>query len=227
MTPSDVFASSGLEYVSLRTYKGLNEDQRSVMIPPVPAIYSWVFDFTALLGLKPESIHNSISKFEDQKGQLHKSRLGNYDRTTLQTERPPMRPERRDRIVFEIQNQTSIGRTAASLATLQQRPLYCGITTNLSVRLDAHLSGSTDLVNRIGAIEMADCALLWTHIDAEIPDPSDGSCDDSSGTDDLLDSDLTSADFDEVAAQEVVELTMLESLLIRTSMPLMNRSIDS
>lgn len=223
--PGDnIFASSGLRYLNIAQYDGGSELEREMLAPAVPAIYVWVHDFVRLLGLRADLVDDELKRFSGQQGRNWPLSGDHFLQGELRVNRPDLAAERREIVVREISANTPIGRSISVLATLQQRPLYCGISVNLGQRISQHMQQKTSLAGSLTTIGLSECAVLWM----EITEPAaveagllNAKSAEAEHIEDPLDSD------DEYLAKQVPILKAFESLMIRVAMPMVNKSLDS
>jgi hypothetical protein len=227
--------------VAMGAYIGMGKVEREAAIPELPGIYVWSFDFTQLLGRDVQTIDEGIRRFLVQEGRRSVNR---DEATTIEwrATRRAMPAERRKTVATVIARERDLARQLATAATVFQRPLYVGITSNLRRRTDQHLTSGRDLGSRLSGIGLRSCCLWWLDLPTDVcitnGEPGGRQEDDFSfddperadrgvGGDFEGDSELESP-IDETDDRVLTDLAKsIESLLIRTSQPYFNIATDS
>jgi hypothetical protein len=212
--------------VSIQDYYGLSAGQMELVFPELPGIYVWTFDFLSLLGRPAEQVRDALKCFLAQEGVPRRGKSTDHSiRISWNHVRKDLELERLEALVVEISEVSDLGQVIAKSATRFQRPLYVGIASNLKNRIESHLKGdSSDLLKRIDAINIRDCAVEWAVFDNAVayqpPVAGEG------GPRALL---ASSQEEDEGTEEITLPhlLRSFESLLIRTAQPLLNVLPDS
>lgn len=198
--------SSVASIVAIAHYIGADPLQQEAMAPPVPAVYSWIFDFTLLLGRPEDEVDEGLRRFGALQGRSISPRGDPFLSATWKAVRPPLHPERQALAVDHISKSTKLGQQLAAMGNQLQRPSYCGISANFHQRLTQHLDRrSSHLLDDLFPVLDMDCSVLWVPVD----------------TSELV---LQDADDDE---NDDFRLRVFESFIIRTAAPLFNETMDS
>ena len=203
-------------YVSMSDYIGANEAVKKSEIPEIPAIYQWILDFGSgsqsaddwrafLTGLKslegPKLFADDIS---------HMELVGRVSHQAFA-------PDFEEDLVAILSEGGDLGRWAGSVLCMMQRPLYVGITTNLSDRVYKHLFQDEGLADDLGSMfPIANCALVYLELPDELLAAIYAEAEEEAGP----------GEVDEPSGASRLdpprELRVVEYAAIRTAMPIFN-----
>ncbi len=221
--------------ITVKVYQGADGEMQKQLIPERPGLYVWTHNLGRLVKSDEPTIQSHLLDVLAVVGRPRTQTIRPYYEVTVRDQRHEIHNAKRLILNTRLNRGDDLGVWIADLATQVQRPLYIGMALNLHKRINEHLSGRSDLRERLrGAepkpVDMLDLAITWVaapiQVDAAAGQPEDDS-------DITEDSDETEGDNPSVTDEHFgvgseldKTLKAAESLLIRLAMPMFNEKQD-
>lgn len=204
----ETIGPADLRWIRVEDLKAQHSSLSDYTLPETAALYWWTRDVEQIMNI---GIDESLSRIDRPLGRSFAGRAEPYFDVQVTLASRPISAVKLKKVLTKEQDVSlkSSVKWLATWATLLQRPLYIGISKNLRERINTHLKPDSRLRQYFEAadVDYMGCTIAYV----PLPRPAQQA-------------DSTPDQSEEESGDQVLEL--LESILIRLGMPLLNRKQD-